>query len=239
MCLTAAPLIRINDAMRYFSLVLILIPLAAAPGLVMAEGVVLFEDGRSMRVEAIEARDEMMLLTLEGGGSIAVPRERIVNWADLGADRAGPLTARLEPASDGVEPWRVAAGEFAELIGEAASRHRIDPALLTAVVQVESAFDPLAISPKGASGLLQLMPATAQRFGVQNVFDVSQNVEAGARYLAWLLERYAGRTDLALAGYNAGETAVDRYGGIPPYRETRSYVSLVLEGADRLESPAR
>lgn len=224
--------------MRLLSPLLLLIPLAAALGNVRAERVVLFEDGRSMRVESVEAGDEMMLLTLQGGGRIAVPRGRVVDWTELGARRSGALETRLEAKGGGAEPWRVAAGEYAELIGEAASRHRIDPALLTALAQVESAFDPLAISPKGASGLLQLMPATAERFGVRDVFDVSENVDAGARYLAWLLERYAGRTDLALAGYNAGEAAVDRHGGIPPYRETRNYVSLVLEGADRLEAPA-
>ena len=80
------------------------------------------------------------------------------------------------------------------------------------------------------------MPATARRFGVVDVFDASQNVEGGARYLRWLLERYSGRTDLALAGYNAGEGAVDRHHGIPPYTETREYVTKVLHGAQQLEN---
>jgi soluble lytic murein transglycosylase-like protein len=98
------------------------------------------------------------------------------------------------------------------------------------MAQTESAFDPVAVSHKGAAGLLQLMPATAERFGVQDVFDVPQNVEGAAKYLKWLLERFEGRTELALAGYNAGEGSVDRYQGIPPYRETRDYVTRVLAG---------
>ena len=111
--------------------------------------------------------------------------------------------------------------------------------MLTAVALAESAFNPRAVSSKGAGGLLQLMPATAERFGVRDVFDASQNVEGGAKYLRWLLQRYEGRTDLALAGYNAGEGAVDRHNGIPPYSETQQYVTRVLANADRLVGTAR
>ena len=84
--------------------------------------------------------------------------------------------------------------------------------------------------------MLQLMPETAERFGVSDVFDASQNADGGARYLRWLLERYEGQTELALAGYNAGEAAVDRYQGIPPFPETKAYVARVLEGVERLSS---
>jgi soluble lytic murein transglycosylase-like protein len=104
------------------------------------------------------------------------------------------------------------------------------------MAEAESAFDPSAVSHKGAQGLLQLMPQTAERFGVRDAFDASQNVDGGARYIKWLLERYDGRIDLALAGYNAGEAAVDRYQGIPPYRETQAYVVRVMENADRLSA---
>ena len=98
-----------------------------------------------------------------------------------------------------------------------------------AMAEAESAFDPYAVSHKGACGMLQLIPATAERFGVEDIFDVDQNLDGGARYMRWLLDRFEGRTDLALAAYNAGEEAVDRHGGIPPYRETRNYVSRILE----------
>ena len=103
----------------------------------------------------------------------------------------------------------------------------------------ESALDPAAISPKGAVGLLQLMPATAKRFGVDDRRDPAQNVEGGARYLSWLLDRFDGRTELAVAGYNAGEGAVERHGGIPPYRETRAYVQRVMTAVERFDDSRR
>jgi soluble lytic murein transglycosylase-like protein len=125
---------------------------------------------------------------------------------------------------------------FDALIRQEAARAGIDPALLRAVVRHESAFDPRAVSHKGAMGLAQLMPATARRFGAVDPFDPAQNLRAGARYLAFLLERYEGDTARALAGYHAGEGTVDRYGGMPPYPETLRYVGRVLgelEGAVR------
>jgi soluble lytic murein transglycosylase-like protein len=114
------------------------------------------------------------------------------------------------------------------LIEATARRHRVDPALLMAMAAVESNFDPFAVSSKGACGILQLIPATAERFGVVDVFDARENLNGGAGYLRWLLDRFEGETELALAAYNAGENAVDRYGGIPPYPETRDYVRRVL-----------
>ncbi len=223
-----------EGSVRCFALVAVLLP-ALLPA--VAGPAVRFEDGRVLRVLNAVRVDPWARLLLEGGGVISVPAERIVNWEELAQGVAsGPLGSELDETQDDDvrDPaWRSTAGEYAELIGVIAERHELDPALLTAMAQVESAFDPLAVSPKGACGLLQLMPHTADRFGVSDVFDVAQNLEAGARYLSWLLERYAGRTDLALAGYNAGEGAVDRYAGIPPYRETRRYVERVLvEAAD-------
>jgi len=203
---------------------------AASCDAVLAAPVVHFTDGRAMRVEAVEYSAQMVVLTLEGGGVIAVPSSRITKWQDL----PDPPGAPADPARLGREAWRVAAGGFAELIERAAERHRIEPALLTAMAQVESGFDPDAISPKGAQGLLQLMPATAARFGVHDVFDAAQNVEGGAKYLRWLLERYDGATELALAGYNAGEAAVDRHQGVPPYSETKNYVARVMEQTNLL-----
>jgi soluble lytic murein transglycosylase-like protein len=99
------------------------------------------------------------------------------------------------------------------------------------VAKVESNFDPFAVSPRGACGILQLMPKTARRFGVEKIFDADQNIDGGARYLRWLLDRFGGRVDLALAGYNAGEGAVERHRGIPPFAETQWYVLKVLDRA--------
>ena len=120
---------------------------------------------------------------------------------------------------------------FQRLIENVASRYRIDPDLLSALVEVESARNPRAVSRAGAVGLTQLMPATAKRFGVRDRTDPESNLEGGARYLAWLLERYEGNIPLALAAYNAGEGNVDRYSGIPPFPETRGYVKRVMSRA--------
>ena len=117
----------------------------------------------------------------------------------------------------------------------------MDPALVRAVIETESNWNPGAFSRKGAIGLMQLIPTTAQRFGANDAFNPKQNVDAGVRYLKTLLERYNGNLDLALAAYNAGEGAVDRAHGIPAYRETRNYVQKVQNayyrpGSGRLET---
>ena len=119
--------------------------------------------------------------------------------------------------------------DYQSLVQEAASYTQLEPALLHAVIQTESAYNPQAVSPKGAVGLMQLMPATAKRFGVSDRTNASSNVYGGARYLRYLLRLFNNNLNLALAGYNAGENAVIRYGNqIPPYQETKSYVRKVL-----------
>jgi len=128
-----------------------------------------------------------------------------------------------------------------KMVREAAERHKVDPALVRAVIETESNWNPMARSRKGALGLMQLIPATAQRFGVNDAYNPRQNVDAGVRYLKTLLERYNGNLDLALAAYNAGEGAVDRAGGVPTYRETRNYVQRVQDayyrpGSGRMEN---
>jgi soluble lytic murein transglycosylase-like protein len=112
-------------------------------------------------------------------------------------------------------------------VDEVADRYAIEPELVHSVIQVESNYNPFALSPKGAQGLMQLIPSTAQRFGVRNAFDPSQNLEGGVRYLKHLLALYRGDERLALAAYNAGEGAVERWKGVPPYPETRQYVGEV------------
>jgi len=116
----------------------------------------------------------------------------------------------------------------------AAARHEIPADLLASVIKVESNYNPYAISPKGALGLMQLIPATARRFGVGNVFNPLENLEGGARYLRYLLDLYNGNKPLALAAYNAGEAAVAKYGGVPPYRETQNYLILVKKQLDQV-----
>lgn len=118
-------------------------------------------------------------------------------------------------------------GQFKALIEVAAQRYGLDPALVTAVVQAESNFTPTAVSAVGAKGLMQLMDGTAQALGVGDSFDPVQNVEGGVRFLRSLLDRYRD-VEIALAAYNAGPAAVDRWGGIPPFQETQTYVSRVI-----------
>lgn len=125
---------------------------------------------------------------------------------------------------------------FDDIIQQAARTHGISAGLIKAVMHTESGFNIHARSPVGAQGLMQLMPATARRFNVSNAYDPHQNIMAGARYLAWLLKRFHGNTELALAGYNAGEGNVDKYGGIPPFRETQDYVRRVTSRYHNLYS---
>src|SRR5579863_9657841 len=148
---------------------------------------------------------------------------------------ATSFTGRTRPAMnvdrDGAE----------KLVREAAERHSVDPALVRAVIETVSGWNPSAYSRKGAGGLMQLIPTTAQRYGANDVFNPQQNIDAGVRHLKWLLERYNGNLELALAAYNAGEGAVDRAHGIPAFRETRNYVQKVQDayyrpGSGRLDS---
>mgnify|MGYP000891176389 CR=1 FL=1 len=118
----------------------------------------------------------------------------------------------------------------------AANRYGVDEAIVRAIIHAESAFRPHVVSPKNAQGLMQLIPATAKRFGVRDAFDPAQNIEGGVQYLAFLLKRYRNDLTLAAAAYNAGEGAVDRYNGVPPYKETRNYVARVGQLATRYRS---
>jgi soluble lytic murein transglycosylase-like protein len=114
------------------------------------------------------------------------------------------------------------------IILRAGGRHGIDPRFIHAVIWQESKYKPTALSHAGAQGLMQLMPATARRFGCTDPHDMTANVDAGTKYLSWLLKRFNGDVKLALAGYNAGEGAVDKYNGVPPYNETQNYVRKIV-----------
>ena len=207
-----------------------------------ATDLVVFEDGRGLRVSGFKLDDGLARLTLEDGGELAVPVasitaiERAIDAQDPqpveDPDRASQAATLVDDLRHD-EKWRQAAGKFADAIAEAADRNALDRALLAAVAKVESNFNPYAVSPRGACGILQLMPQTAKRFGVKNVFIAEQNIDAGARYLRWLLDHFGGRVDLALAGYNAGEGAVDRHHGVPPFAETEWYVIKVLDHVTR------
>lgn len=145
----------------------------------------------------------------------------------LGGPRTQWVSGRgVQPPKEGLE----------RMVNQMAERHRVDPALIKAVIDAESNWNPWAVSHKGALGLMQLVPGTAQRLGVMDPFDAEQNLDGGVRYLRMLLERYHGDLDLALAAYNAGENAVDRARGVPGYRETRNYVQKVTQTYFRPDS---
>ena len=146
-----------------------------------------------------------------------------------------PPTPAMSPARPG--PLARPAPAIDSHIRAAAQRYGLSEQLVTAVITVESGFNPRAVSPKGARGLMQLMPATASQLGVRNAFDPAENIDGGVRHLRGLMERFENNLPLVLAAYNAGEAVVTQYGGIPPYPETQQYVTRILHIVGR-EAPA-
>jgi len=147
------------------------------------------------------------------------------------------FVARVVPGRPQPRSASAVSGQFAQTVERIARQNQLPPKLIHSVIRVESNYDPYAVSPKGALGLMQLIPSTARRFGVSDVFDPADNIQGGARYLKYLLELYKGDNALALAAYNAGEGAVSRYGGIPPFPETRNYVTQVRKRLEETAAP--
>lgn len=189
---------------------------ALAPLPASAEIAVL-KNGMTLKVVAWAVDGASVRMKLKDGGEIGVPVSLVLGLVpDEVVDEVEQQVQR-------------GGGDVEGLLREAAARNRLDPALVRAVVAVESAFRTEAVSPKGAQGLMQLMPATAAALGVRDAFDPAQNLDGGARHLAALVQGYGGDLRKALAAYNAGEGAVARYGGVPPYRETKDYLTKVLK----------
>ena len=192
-----------------------LLVLGAIPA--RADTAVLGNDFR-LPVERQEADGSRVRLFIAGGGYVELEASQLESYEKDAVPEAPPATQSVDAVS--------AAGYL----------HGLDPLLLKSVIAEESNFNPRAVSPKGAMGLMQLMPGTAVWLGVKDFFSAAENVQGGALYLRPLLERYRGDLVKALAAYNAGPARVDRYGGIPPYAETQSYVRRVIERFNRLKT---
>lgn len=191
-------------------LALLLVPVGATARAEIA----LLSNGLTLKLDAHRVEDQTVVLVLKGGGEMGVPRSTVRGFVpDEVLDEMAAPEGR----------------EVRRLAEDVARRHGLDPELVRAVVSVESGFRAEAVSSKGAQGLMQLMPTTAAALGVGDAFDPVQNLDGGARHLGALLTLYGGDLQRALAAYNAGEGAVARHGGIPPYRETRAYVRKVLK----------
>jgi len=188
--------------------------LLTAPGASARAEIALLSSGLTLKLDGHRVEDGLVVLALKGGGEMGVPPAAVRGFV--------PDEVLDEVAAP-------AGGDLRELAAAAARRHGLDPDLVMAVVSVESGFRPQAVSPKGAQGLMQLMPRTASSLGVADALDPAQNLDGGTRHLGQLLTLYGGDVTRALAAYNAGEGAVDRHRGVPPYRETRAYVKKVLE----------
>jgi soluble lytic murein transglycosylase-like protein len=183
---------------------------------------VFLSSGRHVSVKSHRLDGGSITLVLPDGGEITFDQSLVTSIAPDEVPYPEPATEPPATAAAAAVP----AVPYADLIDATAARHGVDPQLVRAVIQVESAYQPSARSRKGAMGLMQLMPHTARQYAVKNPYDPTANIEAGIRHLKTLLQRF--ELSVALAAYNAGIGAVERFGGIPPYQETREYVSRVL-----------
>jgi Transglycosylase SLT domain len=193
---------------------------------------VFFSTGRVLSVKGHRVDGESLVLTLRAGGEMICDKAIVarIEPDEIPYPEDKPAVAEQAlPAENGVLQANALLqtdSRYEPIIVQAAARHGVDPTLVRAVIQVESNFEARARSVKGAKGLMQLMPDTARRYGLANPYDPAANIEAGIRHLKFLLGRFS--LTLALAAYNAGEAAVERFGGVPPYAETRSYVDRIL-----------
>ena len=194
----------------------------------------LLKSGRHLKIDSLRCDRETCVAMIDGGeiglrasDVISVQADEIVDpEPPSGASAAAPVAKGDATAS------------IEDVIADAARKYALPVSLVRAVAQAESAMNARAVSHKGASGVMQLMPGTAKELGVRDVFDAEENIDAGVRFLRQLLEKYDGRVAEALAAYNAGAGAVARHGGVPPYRETRGYIRKIVRDFEKAEAKA-
>jgi soluble lytic murein transglycosylase-like protein len=181
--------------------------------------IALLANGMTLKVTGHREEGDLVIVTLKDGGEAGTMAHQFLGFVE---------DEIVEEVLQGVRIEELTADGLESLATETARRHGLPPELVLAVVAVESSFRPSAVSPKGAQGLMQLMPATAADLGVEDPFDPVENLDGGVRHLRTLLAEHDGDVVKALAAYNAGSTAVQRYSGMPPYPETRDYVRKVI-----------
>jgi hypothetical protein len=206
-----------------FAVACIVSPAVRADYAVMASG-------ERMHITSYERLGATVRLHISGG-TVDVPVEQVLRFEPEEIFTPASGESKVEPL----------AVPYSDLIGQIAGKYGLEPQLLAGVMRAESNFNPRAVSAKNAQGLMQLLPSTANHLAVRNTFDPAQNIEAGARYLKQLLDRFGGNIALALAAYNAGPERVKQYNGVPPYRETQNYVKRItthLAANTSLATPA-
>lgn len=189
--------------------------------------IVFLTSGRTLSVKSHREEGDTIVLTLRSGGEVRCDKTLIER---IGADEVPYPEPEAEAAIQAGSPQPAAllqSTPYGEIIASMSHAHGVDPMLVRALIQVESGYKPRARSARGAMGLMQLMPSTAREYKVHNPYDPTSNISAGVKHLKSLLDRWGG-VELALAAYNAGEGAVKKFNGVPPYRETRNYVSKIL-----------
>jgi len=210
--------------MKAFVSFVVLVSSVLALGVVPARAeLAYFATGRTLSIKAHRVDGDSLVLTLRNGGEVVCEASAIARFAPDEVPYPEPEPAAVSvvaPAPTSIVP-------YGEIIDKVSQEQGVDAMLVRAVIQVESAYRHTARSRKGAMGLMQLMPETARQFGVKDPYDPAANIEGGIKYLKTLLQRLP--RDLALAAYNAGEAAVERFHGIPPYPETRNYVSRIVQ----------
>ena len=204
---------------------------AAAPA---SAEIVFLSSGRTLSVKAHRIDGDNIILTLRSGGEVTCKKDLIAKVEPdevpyIDPDAVKPQDpATTTPVDADQDDSSLDGTPYGEIIAAASEAQGVNPMLVRALIQVESKFRPTARSRKGAMGLMQLMPSTAREYNVRNPFEPKANIEAGIKHLKTLIDRFGSSVELALAAYNAGPGAVEKFNGVPPYRETRDYVSRIL-----------
>ena len=224
-----------SKVLLYVSAVIFVLAGTAVPA---SAEIVFLTSGRTLSVKSHRIDGDSIVLTLRGGGDVTCDKsliEKIIPDEVPHPEPAAEQKAKADSApaaAQAVDTSILERTPYGEIIASVSEAHGVDPLLVRALIQVESNYRPRARSHKGAMGLMQLMPATAREYKVKNPYDPKANIAAGVKHLSKLIQTHG--VEMALAAYNAGEGAVKKFGGIPPYRETRNYVSKIMTLAGKI-----